>query len=94
MPSKLARLSVTEARAQLCALLNARQKPEGVEITRRGRTIGLLLLGPTVVARGKALVAGSDQSPRRTLQGTVEVHSDLDAGLRKIRARLWRRGRG
>jgi hypothetical protein len=94
MRAKVSRLSVTEIRAQLCTLLGGQQRSEGVEITRRGRTIGLLLVGPTAAARGKALLAEANQFPRRTLQGTVEIHRDLDAGLRKVRARLWQKRRG
>jgi antitoxin (DNA-binding transcriptional repressor) of toxin-antitoxin stability system len=94
MSAKVSRLSVTEIRARLCTLLNGRQRSEGVEITKRGRTIGLLLVGPTAVTRGKALLAGPNQSSRRTLQGTVEIHRDIDAGLRKVRAQLWQRRRG
>jgi len=94
MLAKLPRMSVTELRSRLCALLQAPPKNGAIEITRRGQTIGLLLMGSTVVARGQTLVAGSNDLPRRTLQGTVEIHKDLDAGLRKVRARLWRRGRG
>ncbi len=94
MPAKLPRISVTELRSQLCTLLQAPPKNGVIEITRRGQTIGLLLMGSTAVARGQALVAGSNDLPRRTLQGTVEIHKDLDAGLRKVRTRLWRRGRG
>ena len=94
MPAKLPRMSVTELRSRLCTLLQVPPRNGVIEITRRGQTIGLLLMGSTAVARGQALVAGSNDLPRRTLQGTVEIHKDLDAGLGKVRARLWRRGRG
>lgn len=94
MPTNLPRMSVTELRSQLCTLLQEPRKTEVIEITRRGQTIGLLLTGSTAVARGLALVAGSNELPRKTLQGTVEIRKDLDAGLRKVRARLWRHGRG
>jgi hypothetical protein len=94
MPAKLPRMSVTDLRSRLCTLLQEPPKTGVIEITRRGHTIGLLLMGSTAVARGQALVAGSAELPRRTLQGTVEIHKDLDASLRKVRVRLWRRGRG
>lgn len=94
MSARLPRMSVTQIRGQLCTLLRDPRKAEAVEITRRGRTIGLLFVGPTAVARGKALIAGPNRSPRRTLRGTVEIHGDLEAALRRIRTRMWRRGGG
>jgi hypothetical protein len=94
MPAKPPQMSVTELRSQLCTLLQDPPKSGIIEITRRGQTIGLLLMGSTAVARGQALVAGTNKLPRRTLQGTVEIRRDLVAGLRKVRARLWRHGRG
>lgn len=86
-------MSVTEARAKLCSLLGDERRPEIVAITRRGQTIGLLLVGSAAVARGQVLVAGPDHTLRRTLRGTVEIHGNLEGGLRKVRERLWRRGR-
>ena len=83
-------MSVTQVRGQLCTLLSRRRAAEAVEITKRGRTIGLLLVGPRAVVRGRALVGGQPLIPRQTLRGTVEIHGNLELGLRKVLARLWR----
>ena len=83
-------MSITQVRDQLCTLLRGRAAAESVEITKRGRTIGLLLLGPQAVSRGQVLVGGRPPNTRQTLRGTVEIRGDLERGLRKVRARLWR----
>ena len=90
MASGAARMSVTQVRDQLCTLLRHRQAPEAVEITKRGHTIGLLLVGPRAVSRGQALVGGEPPLPRQTLRGTVAIHGNIEGGLRKVRAQLWR----
>ncbi len=87
MPASAARMSVTRVRDRLCQLLRDRPASKTIEITRRGRTVGLLLMGSRAVSRAQASVGGP--IPRRTLQGTVEINGDLEAGLRKVRARLW-----
>ena len=84
------RMSITQLRDQLCTLLRGRTAAESVEITKRGQTIGLLLVGPRAVSRGQALVGGRPPHTRQTLRGTVEIRGDLECGLRKVRARLWR----
>jgi len=83
-------MSVTQVRDQLCTLLRDRAPAEAVEITKRGRTIGLLLVGRRAVSRAQALVGGRPPNARQTLRGTVEIHGNLEVGLRKVRARLWR----
>lgn len=83
-------MSITQVRDQLCTLLRGRAAAEAVEITKRGRTIGLLLVGARAVSRGQTLVGGRPPNIRQTLRGSVEIHRDLERGLRKVRARLWR----
>ncbi len=85
-----ARMSITQVREQLCALLRGRAAAEAVEITKRGQTIGLLLLGTRAVSRGQTLIGGRPPKIRQTLRGTVEIRGNLERGLRKVRARLWR----
>jgi antitoxin (DNA-binding transcriptional repressor) of toxin-antitoxin stability system len=85
-----ARMSITQVRNQLRTLLRGGAAAESVEITKRGQTIGLLLVGPRAVSRGQALVGGRPPITRPTLRGTVEIRGDLKRGLRKVRARLWR----
>jgi hypothetical protein len=85
-----ARMSITQVRDQLCTLLRSRVTAEAVEITKRGQTIGLLLVGPRAVSRGQTLVGGRLPHTRQTLRGTVEIRGGLERGLRKVRARLWR----
>jgi len=85
-----ARMSITQVREQFCTLLRSRAAAEAVEITERGETIGLLLVGPRAVSRGQALVGGRPPNTRQTLRGTVEIRGDLERGLRKLRARLGR----
>jgi antitoxin (DNA-binding transcriptional repressor) of toxin-antitoxin stability system len=82
-------MSVTEIRNRLCTLLQDRQGPEVVEITRRGRPIGLLLCGSAVRAKGKALLRKGPAVSRKTLRGSVEIQGDLGVALRRVRARLW-----
>jgi len=82
-------MSVTEIRFRLCTLLRDRRGPEVVEITRRGRPIGLLLRGPAVGAKGKALLRKGPAASCKTLRGTVEIQGDLGAALRRVRTRLW-----
>jgi antitoxin (DNA-binding transcriptional repressor) of toxin-antitoxin stability system len=81
-------MSVTRVRDRLCQLLRDRSGSKTIEITRRGRAVGLLLMGTRAASRAQASVGRP--TPRRTLQGTVEIHGDLEAGLRKVRAKLWR----
>jgi hypothetical protein len=83
-------MSVTQVRDRFCTLLRDRAAPEAVEITKRGRTIGLLLVGPRAIARGQALMGGRPSPAPQSLRGTVELHGDLTGGLRKVRTRLWR----
>ncbi len=90
MTRGVARMSITQVREQLCTLLRSRTAAEDVRITKRGQTIGLLLVGPRAVSRGQALVGGRPPNTRQTLRGTVEIRGDLERGLRKVRARLWR----
>ncbi len=71
-------------------VLRGRAAAEAVEITKRGHTVGLLLVGPRAVSRGQALVGGRPSNTRQTLRGTVEICGDLERCLRKVRARLWR----
>ena len=83
-------MSITQVREQLCTLLRGHAAAESVEITKRGQTIGLLLVGPRAVSRGQVLVGGRPPNAQQTLRGTVEIRGDLERGLRKVRARLWR----
>lgn len=90
MTTRASRMSITQVREQLCTLLRGRAAAESVEITKRGQTIGLLLVGPRAVSRGQTLVGGQPPNIKQTLRGTVEIRGNLERGLRKVRARLWR----
>lgn len=90
MTTRVARMSITQVRGRLCTLLKGRAAAEAVEITKGGQTVGLLLVGPRAVSRGQALVGGRRPSTGQTLRGTIEIHGNLERGLRRTRARLWR----
>ncbi len=90
MTTRADRMSITQVRDQLCTLLRGRAAAEAVEITKRGQTIGLLLVGPRAVSRGQTLVGGRPPNTRQTVRGSVEIRGDFERGLRRVRARLWR----
>jgi hypothetical protein len=94
MSPKPSRLSITEMRSQFCSLFRQSNSAGTFEITKRGRTIGLLLVGSRAASGRRGAVAPSGTFSGETLRQTVEIHGDIETGLRRVRARVWGQERG